>query len=245
MRRKLFSQIIGAFGGNLKYIIVGGAPLDPQYIRDFESFGITVLEGYGITECCPLISVNPFTWRKIGSAGAVAYGIDARIEADEGETEGEIVVSGGNVFMGYYKNEEATREAFTSDGWFKTGDIGHIDKDNFVYITGRKKNVIIASNGKNVYPEELEEYAQKIPYIKEIVVIGRKNENGTVITALVYPDHDAYPDYSNEVFYEKIYSHINEINKGLPAFKHIDALEIRDTEFEKTTTKKIKRFLLK
>ncbi|MBQ3870281.1 MAG: AMP-binding protein [Clostridia bacterium] len=245
MRRRLFGQIIGAFGGNLKYMIVGGAPLDPNLVRDFDSFGIEIYEGYGITECCPLISVNPYNWRKIGSVGYVAYGMEARIEAEEGETEGEIVVSGGNVFLGYYKNEEATREAFTDDGWFKTGDIGHIDKDKFVYITGRKKNVIIASNGKNVYPEELEEYAHKIPYIKEIVVIGRNGENGTVITALVYPDRDNYPDYSNEVFYEKIFSHINDINKGLPSFKHITALEIRDNEFEKTTTKKIKRFLLK
>ena len=245
MRRKIFAQIIEAFGGNLKYIIVGGAPLEPQLIRDFDSFGIEIYEGYGLTECCQLISVNPYGWRKIGSAGYVAYGMEARIEADEGETEGEIVVSGGNVFMGYYKNEEATKEAFTADGWFRTGDIGRIDKDNFIYITGRKKNVIIASNGKNVYPEELEEYAHKIPYIKEIVVIGRKTETDTAITAIVYPDKDNYPDYTDEVFYEKILSHINEINKGLPSFKHITALEIRDTEFEKTTTKKIKRFLVK
>ena len=245
MRRRLFSKIIDAFGGNLKYIIVGGAPLDPQLIRDFDSFGIAIYEGYGITECCPLISVNPYGWRKIGSVGYVAYGIEARIDANEGETEGEIVVSGGNVFMGYYKNEEATKEAFTDDGWFKTGDIGHIDKDKFVYITGRKKNVIIASNGKNVYPEELEEYAHKIPYIKEIVVIGRTVGADTVITALVYPDRDAYPDLDDAAFHEKIMAQLNEINKGLPSFKHITALEIREVEFEKTTTKKIKRFLLK
>ncbi len=245
MRRTLFSGILNAFGGNLNHIIVGGAPLDPEIIRDFDAFGITVVEGYGITECCPLISVNPFKWRKFGSAGLVADGLEARIDEPSDTGDGEIQVRGGNVFMGYYKNDEATKEAFTEDGWFRTGDIGHIDKDNFIYITGRKKNVIIASNGKNVYPEELEEYLNKSPIIKEAAVIGRKSDDGVVITALIYPDKDVAGDVSEKELYEKIFSEINLINKGLPTFKHITAIEIRDSEFEKTTTRKIKRFLLK
>lgn len=245
MRKTLFEKILNSFGGNLKYIIVGGAPIDPEILRDFDAFGITVVEGYGITECCPLISVNPIKWRKFGSAGLVADGLEARIAEPNEYGEGEIQVRGGNVFTGYYKNEDATKEAFTEDGWFKTGDIGHIDKDNFVYITGRKKNVIIASNGKNVYPEELEEYLSKCDIIKEAAVIGRNTESGVVITALIYPDKDVCGNISDNELYEKIFSEINLINKGLPTFKHITAIEIRDTEFEKTTTRKIKRFLLK
>lgn len=245
MRRTLFEKILNSFGGNLNQIIVGGAPLDPAIIRDFDAFGVTVVEGYGITECCPLISVNPHDYRKFGSAGLVADGLEARIEDPNEAGEGEIQVRGGNVFMGYYKNEEATKEAFTEDGWFRTGDIGRIDKDNYIFITGRKKNVIIASNGKNVYPEELEEYLLKSPIIKEAVVIGRNTDNGIVITALIYPDYDACGGADEKELYEKIFSEINLINKGLPTFKHITALEIRDSEFEKTTTRKIKRFLLK
>lgn len=245
MRKTLFEKILNSFGGNLKHIIVGGAPIDPEILRDFDAFGITVVEGYGITECCPLISVNPFKWRKFGSAGLVADGLEARVADPTDTGDGEIQVRGGNVFMGYYKNEAATKEAFTDDGWFKTGDIGNIDKDNFVYITGRKKNVIIASNGKNVYPEELEEYLSKCDIIKEAAVIGRKTNDGVVITALIYPDKDVCGDLDEKELYEKIFSEINLINKGLPTFKHITAIEIRDSEFEKTTTKKIKRFLLK
>ncbi len=245
MRKTLFEKILNSFGGNLNQIVVGGAPLDPGIIRDFDAFGVTVVEGYGITECCPLISVNPHDWRKFGSAGIVADGLEAKISEPNEAGEGEILVRGGNVFMGYYKNEEATKDAFTEDGWFRTGDIGYLDKDNFVYITGRKKNVIIASNGKNVYPEELEEYLNKCEIIKEAVVIGRNSDDGVVITALIYPDKDVCGDINDNELYEKIFSEINLINKGLPTFKHITAIEIRDREFEKTTTRKIKRFLLK
>lgn len=245
LRRTFFKEILDVFGGNLKYIIVGGAPLNPEYIRDFDAFGVTVAEGYGITECCPLISVNPYNWCKIGSVGLLACDMQVKIDAKPGESDGEILVKGPNVFIGYFKNEEATKSAFTSDGWFRTGDIGHVDADNFIYLTGRKKNVIIASNGKNVYPEELEEYLYKIPYIKEVVVIGRQKAGETAVTAVVFPDHDAYPDMTDAQFYDTIKAEINTINKALPAFKHITELDIRDTEFEKTTTRKIKRFLIK
>lgn len=245
LRRKLFKDVLDAFGGNLEKMVVGGAPLNPQYIKDFDDFGVTVSEGYGITECCPLISFNPYHWRKFGSAGLLACEMEIKIDKNEGESDGEILVKGPNVFKGYLNNEEATREAFTEDGWFRTGDIGHVDKDNFVYITGRKKNVIIASNGKNVYPEELEEYIQNIEYVKEAVVIGRNENGSTVITAIVYPDYDAYKDMSKEDIYRAVWQKIEEIDKSLPQFKHITALELRDEEFEKTTTRKIKRFLVK
>lgn len=244
-RRTFFKDILNAFGGNLEYIVCGGAPLNPEYIKDFDDFGVYIAEGYGITECTPLISVNPFNTRKIGSVGMVAKGMEARIEDPDSEGNGEICVSGPTVFMGYYKNPEATKEAFTEDGWFKTGDIGHIDDENFIYITGRKKNVIIASNGKNVYPEELEEYLHDIPEILESVVIGRQKDGQTVICAVIYPDLEQFKDKTDEEIISFLRGKIVLVNKTLPTYKHIHDIELRRTEFEKTTTRKIKRFLIK
>ncbi len=244
-RREFFAEILNSLGGNIKYIVCGGAPIDQQYIKDFDDFGITISEGYGITECAPLISVNPFHWRKFGSVGIPACGMEVKIDSASSSEDGEILVKGKNVFIGYFKNEEATREAFTEDGWFRTGDIGHMDEDGFIYITGRKKNVIIASNGKNVYPEELEEYIIKNDKVKEVVVIGRNIDSNIVITAIIYPDFELYADKSNEEIVADLKKDINTINKTLPVYKQIREVEIRDTEFEKTTTRKIKRFLIK
>ncbi len=245
LRRVFFKEILDVFGGRLYRIVCGGAPLNPEIIKNFDSFGVYVAEGYGITECTPLISVNPFNCRKIGSVGMVAAGMEAKISDPDSEGNGEILVRGRTVFDGYYKNEEATKDAFTFDGWFKTGDVGHIDADNFVYITGRKKNVIIASNGKNVYPEELEEYLRDIETITESVVVGRLKNGETVITAIVYPNFDLFKDADDDTVLTDIKAKINKLNKTLPAFKQIHDVELRKTEFEKTTTRKIKRFLVK
>ena len=244
-RREFFAEILNSLGGNIKYIICGGAPLDPQYVKDFDDFGIYIAEGYGITECAPLISVNPFNWRKLRSVGIPAAGMQVKIDAPNPGDDGEILTKGKNVFVGYYKNPEATEEAFTEDGWFRTGDIGHMDEDNFIYITGRKKNLIIASNGKNVYPEELEEYLLKNEKICEVVVIGRQSESGVTITAVVYPNYDIYAGKNNEDILADIKADITALNKTLPVYKQIRDVELRGTEFEKTTTKKIKRFLVK
>ena len=147
--------------------------------------------------------------------------------------------------MGYFENEEATQDAFTEDGWFRTGDIGHIDHEGFIYITGRKKNIIIASNGKNVYPEELEEHILKNEKVAEAVVIGRQSDSGITITAVIYPNYDIYAGKNNEEILADLKADINVINKTLPVYKQIRDVELRGTEFEKTTTKKIKRFLVK
>ncbi len=250
MRSKFFGEITDVFGGRLKSVVVGGAPLDPQIVKDFYSFGITVIQGYGITECAPLISVNRPGHIKFDSVGQVVDCCEIKILPLEGcpEGEGEIIVKGDNVMLGYYNNPEATAEAFTEDGWFRTGDIGTIDANGYVKITGRKKNVIIASNGKNVFPEELEERLYKIPLIKEVAVIGRKNEEdgSIIITALIYPDKDeAGRGMTHEEICEELKNAISEINHKLPAYKHIDKFETRNEEFEKTPSKKIKRFLLK
>jgi len=242
-RKKFFAQILNAFGGNLRCIICGGAPLEPQLIKDFNAFGIVLLEGYGITECAPLVAVNRVGKERAHTVGTAVEGCKVKTDADDGVSEGELLVLGNNVMMGYYKNEEATNDVFTEDGWFKTGDIGRIDNDGYIYITGRKKNIIILSNGKNIYPEELEHYLFKCELITEAVVIGRKNANGeVVITAVVYPNEELTASKSNDEVYSLIKAEINGINKNLPPYKQIHDLELRDTEFEKTTSRKIKRY---
>lgn len=247
VRRKIFAEIINAFGGRLTYIVCGGAPLRAELIDDFETFGIKILEGYGITECSPLISANSMLWRKRRSVGPAIPSMDVRIDkANPDDETGEIVVKGPSVMLGYYKNPEATAEVFTEDGWFKTGDIGYIDSDGFIYITGRKKNVIILSNGKNVFPEELEEYLSESELISEVVVIGRKRDDGeTIITALIYPDKDKFEGKSENEIKDALAEFVDSVNKKLPIFKHISAIEVRETEFEKNTSRKIMRYKIK
>ncbi len=246
VRKKLFKDVHNALGGNLKYIICGGAPLSKDLIREFSTFGITILEGYGITECSPLVSVNRNGKQKLGSVGTPVYGCTVKIDKDENEKTGEILVKGDNVMMGYLNNPDATKEVFTEDGWFRTGDIGYMDKDGYIFITGRKKNVIILSNGKNIFPEELEEYLYKNEIIGETVVIGRKNDSGEiVITAVIYPNAELSEGKTKEDIAKMVKDAVDTTNKHLPTFKHIQCMEIRDTEFEKTTTRKIKRFLVK
>lgn len=243
LRKKLFSDIHKTFGGCLGSIVCGGAPLSQSLIDDFDAFGIPILNGYGITECSPLVAVNRLGYERAGSIGTPVTDCEVKVVLDEGQDTGEILVKGENIMKGYFENPEATAEVFTDDGWFRTGDVGYMDRDGYVYITGRKKNVIILSNGKNIYPEEIEEYMYGIPEIKECVVVGRKNAGGeTVITALVFADEDRTQGMTKEEIHGRIKEQINEVNKGLPLFKQVHELELRDTEFEKTTTKKIKRF---
>ena len=247
-RPKLFGDITSVFGGRLKSIVVGGAPLDPQIVKDLYSFGITVIQGYGITECAPLVSVNRPGKVGFDTVGQPVAGCQVKIVPIEGTDngEGEILVKGENVMMGYYKNEEATNAAFTEDGWFKTGDIGTMDKEGYIRITGRLKNVIIASNGKNVFPEELEERLLRIPSIRETVVVSRDTDDGQEIVAIIVPDYDVLGEKTTDAEAAKVFKDaVSEINRSLPAYKHIDRIEIRHEDFEKTLTKKIKRFLVK
>ncbi|MBQ4575539.1 MAG: AMP-binding protein [Clostridia bacterium] len=245
-RDTFFSQITNAFGGNLRTIVCGGAPISPHIIDDFYAFGINVIEGYGITECSPLLAVNLPGKPVRKSVGKAVLGCEVMIDKTEGEETGEICARGDNVMLGYYKNEEATAEVFTEDGWFRTGDIGYMDKKGNIYITGRKKNVIILSNGKNIFPEEIEEHLAKCSLIKECVVVGRANANGdVVITAVIYPGEELTAEKTVEELRDMIKAEINTINRSLPAYKQVREIDIRTTEFEKTTTRKIKRFLVK
>lgn len=246
LRSAFFGQVNAAFGGRLKRIVCGGAALSPDYVKGFEEFGINLVQGYGITECSPLVSVCPFHWKKYASVGLPVHDVEVKIDKLSPEdSEGEIIVRGPNVMKGYYKAPELTREVIDEDGWFSTGDVGYIDEDGFVYITGRKKNIIILDNGKNVFPEELEEHIYKIDLVSECVVVGKPNQSGeTVITAQIFPDFDKAKEKGIDGMSEIkdiIKAEIQELNKRLPIFKQIRGIEIRKTEFDKTTTKKIKR----
>lgn len=248
IRRKLFKQILDGLGGNLRYIICGGAPLSPELVRDFDAFGIEICEGYGITECSPLIAVNRHGKVRLRSVGQPVDNCEVRIADPSADGTGEIEARGRNVMLGYFGNEEATAEVFTEDGWFRTGDVGCMDADGYIYITGRKKNIIILSNGKNIFPEEIEEHLYTSPLIGECVVIGRKNSAGdTRITAVIYPSDEAVEleGKSEEEKLALIRDAVNTINRSLPVYKQVRDVVLRSEEFEKTTTRKIKRFLVK
>ena len=253
LRRKLFGSVLGAFGGRLEKIICGGTPLNPEMVQNFEAFGVQICEGYGITECSPLIAVTPYFAPKKASVGPAVPCCEARI-APMGQTsptgyeEGEIQVKGDNVMLGYYNNPEQNASAFTEDGWYRTGDVGYMDEDGYIFITGRLKSVIVLENGKNVFPEEIEEYLEGIEEIAESVVVGRKDTDGetVLLTAVVYPNKDIFPEGTDEkVVHDAIWAKLAELNKSLPSFKKLKGLEIRATEFEKTTSRKIKRHLVK
>lgn len=249
-RRDIFAEVLNSFGGRLEKIICGGAALNPRMVEFFDTIGISIYEGYGITECAPLTCVVPYYNRKYASVGPAVPCCQIRIydgyENDKGFMEGEIQIKGDNVMLGYYNNPEATAAAFTDDGWFRTGDVGYLDEDEYCFITGRLKTVIVLENGKNVFPEEIEEYLSDIDTIAESAVIGRQNGNEVSLTALVFPNVTKFPEgATKELMYESILKSINELNKTLPTYKHIKIVELRDTEFEKTTSRKIKRHLLK
>jgi len=230
LRSVLFKSIVNAFGGNLKLIISGGSGIDEKYIQGFKNFGITVINGYGITECAPVVATNRNKALKSGTVGFPLSCNRIRIDKPNENGNGEILVNGENVMLGYYKNPEATAEAFDGE-WFKTGDLGYLDKDGFLYITGRKKNLIILDNGKNVYPEEIEGYLAAIKQIKEVVVYAKNK----LITAEIFPDTEI--GNAEQIIREKIAL----LNKTLPMYKQVQSIIFRQIEFEKTTTQKIKR----
>ena len=243
-RKKYFFPITDSFGGNLKKIICGGAPLSQSVIDFMDSIGITVLNGYGITECAPLVAVNGDKLKRKGSVGHVLPTCSVRIDSPDENGNGEIQVSGDMVMLGYYKMPEDTAAVFTEDGWFRTGDIGHLDKDGFLFINGRVKNLIILSNGKNIYPEELEEAVMReIPYVKELVV--HTDSDGTGIYAVCYLDRDFCEKNKLKTLEERhdfLMDDIRKYNQKMPSFKRITDVTISDEEFEKTSTKKIRRF---
>ena len=245
IRKKLFSSVLSAFGGKLELVICGGAKLDEDIISTFDSLGITILNGYGITECSPLISANRNKYRKKGSVGTPILACRVKIDNPDENGEGEICVKGPNVMLGYYNNPEATAEVFDKDGFFHTGDYGKLDEEGWIYITGRKKNLIILSNGKNVYPEEIEADLQKVEGISEVVVYAgesRVQKDKITIVAEIFPDADLLKDKGindPQAYFEE---QVKALNAKMPPYKAVKCVKLRNVEFEKNTSRKITRF---
>ncbi len=250
LRSVLFKSVTENFGGKVEMIICGGAALNQEIIDFFENIGIVILNGYGITECAPLISCNRNEYRRTGSVGMPIIGGKIKIQDPDENGEGEISYKGDNVMLGYFENEQATKDAFDDEGYFKTGDYGkveEIDGDQWIYITGRLKNLIIFSNGKNVYPEEIETDIQGVYGVGEVVVYAGESKSDPskeVIVAEIYPDEEALKLHNIENPQEYFEAAIKEINKKNVSYKAVGKVKLRDTEFPKNTSKKITRFAI-
>jgi long-chain acyl-CoA synthetase len=252
LRRKVFHAVHEKFGGAIRILIAGGAAPNPDVAQGLRALGFTFLQGYGLTETSPILTLNRLRKFKDDAAGLPLPNVEIRIEDPDEEGRGEIVVRAPSVMMGYYKNEEATRQVLR-DGWFSTGDFGYLDGDGFLHVSGRKKNVIVAANGKNVFPEELEDQINTIPLVLESAVYGARTENGSEeICAMVVPNAEtvyeharkAGAEVSKEWVEDLVNREIRALNRRLPLYKQIRKVRIKEGEFEKTTTQKIKRYLL-
>jgi len=244
---KLFAAILAPFGGKLKTIASGGAPLSPEIFDFFTSIGITLINGYGITECAPLISANRNRHIVRGTVGMPIPCDKVKIDSPDENGEGEICVKGSNVMLGYYEEPEATAAVFDEEGYFRTGDIGKVDEEGWLYITGRLKNLIILANGKNVYPEEIEQDIAAVPGVEEVVVYaGESKSDATkeVIVAEIFPDYEYMQEIGIEDVQKYFGDHVNEINQHVPSYKMVGLVKIRTTEFPKNTTRKITRFAI-
>ena len=251
VKRKVFSDIYENLGGNLRFIVSAAAPIDAKIGKWVEDIGITFLQGYGLTETAPIAALTPEYQPKVGSAGKAIPKGEIRIEDPNEDGEGEVLIKTPTLMIGYYEDEVATNEVIeVIDGerWFHSGDIGYLDKDGFLYITGRSKNVIVTQNGKNIYPEEIELLLAQVPEIKECMVYGKQDEKDPtnkelIISVKVIPNLDKIGEnLTDEEIREIIWPKIKEVNKKLTSYKAIKNLEIKHDEFEKTTTMKIKRY---
>ena len=247
MRSALFKTVTSNFGGKLEMVICGGAALNQDIIDFFDAIGVTLLNGYGITECAPLISCNRNKYQKAGSVGTPIIGEEVKIADPDENGEGEICVKGPNVMMGYYEDPEATAAAFDEEGFFKTGDYGKVDEEGWLYITGRLKNLIIFSNGKNVYPEEIENELSRIYGVNEVVVYAgesKSNPDKEVIVAEIFPDVDGLKEKGIEDLKTYFAEEVKKANARMVSYKAVGSIKLRDTEFPKNTSKKITRFAI-
>lgn len=235
-------KVMAAFGGKMKHIIIGGAAVNSSIETVMKKVGIPYTVGYGMTECGPLIGYEDWYNFAMRSCGKPVDGMKVRIDSNDPQNEvGEIQVRGDNVMTGYYKNEEATKAAFTADGWMRTGDLGMLDKDGNIYIKGRSKNMILTANGQNIYPEEVEELLNAMPHVKESIVIERNKH----IVAIVSAEVDAANPLSKEQLDEAMKSNLTVLNRELPSYCQITGIEILDGDFERTPKNSVKRYLYK
>ena len=244
IRKIVFKEILDNFGGHLRVVFYGAAPMNKDTIIGYNNLGIEQVQGYGLTETSPVISAETDKKKRPGSIGLVLDNLECRIDEPDKDGIGEITVKGPSVMLGYYKNEKATKEVL-KNGWFSTGDYGYMDKDGFLYITGRKKDVIVLRNGENVYPQEIEALINKLEYVKESLVYQREqSKTDTMLCAKIVYDEETikqtFGEKTEEQYKEEIWKQIKEINKNLPLFKHIKKIEITTEELEKTTTQKVK-----
>ena len=255
MKRKVFAEIHENLGGRIRVIVSAAAPIDAKVGKWIEDIGIAFLQGYGLTETAPISALTPEFEPKVGSAGKAIFKAELKIDSPNENGEGEVLIKTPTLMLGYYEDEEATNQAIEivdGERWFHSGDIGYLDQDGFLYITGRCKNVIVTQNGKNIYPEEIELLLAQVPEIKECMVYGKedsedKDNKELIISVKVIPNMEEIEekygkDLPEEKIREIIWNKIKEVNKQLTSYKAIKNLEIKHDEFEKTTTMKIKRY---
>ncbi len=240
-RRSIFKDIHGALGGKVRYIISGASALSPDIWADFNAFGITTVQGYGLTETAPVIAAENLKAQRKGSVGLPLCNVEVSIANPDSRGIGEILVKGPNVMLGYYEDPKGTAEVMEG-GWFHTGDLGRQDKDGVLYITGRKKNVIVLKNGKNVYPEEIETLIGTLPFVEECLVYGTPRGDDFVLSTLVVYQKDYFGAQSREEIEETVRQGIAQINSKMAKHQYIKFIQITDTPLEKTTTAKIKRY---
>ena len=249
LRKIVSRKVKNTLGGRLRVFIVGAAAVNPEIANTFDKLKLNSLQGYGLTECAPLVAGNTDFFKRNDSAGLPIPTVEYKIDNPNQEGVGEIIVKGPNVMLGYYNMPEET-EKVLKDGWFHTGDLGKIDENGFLYITGRCKSVIVTKNGKNIYPEEIESYLNESPLISESLVIGihKENDDETYVNAQIFPNKEAITEYlkgtvpTKEEVKKVISDVIANVNSKIPNYKHIKDFAIRDSEFEKTTTQKVKRY---
>ena len=255
VKKKVFKEIFDNLGGNIRIIVSAAAPIDGKVGNWLRDIGITFLQGYGLTETAPISALTPEYDLCIGSVGKPIVQADIKIDNPNENGEGEILIKSPTLMLGYYEDEAKTKEAIDEDGYFHSGDIGYIDENNNIFITGRSKNVIVTQNGKNIYPEEIENLLSNVEEIKDVMVYGKnpdgeqakkKDAKELIVTAKVVPNFEKIKELHGEVSDEEIYNiiweQIKEVNKKLTSYKAVKQLEIKKDDFEKTSTMKIKRY---
>lgn len=245
IRRKVFHSVINELGGHLRVIVYGAAPMDRSTIVGLSNIGINLLNGYGLTETSPVLSAENDHYKKPGSVAFALPNVEIKIDNQNEHGVGEIIARGPSIMLGYYQNEEANQEAL-KDGWFHTGDLGYYDKDGYLFVTGRKKNVIVLKNGKNIYPEEIELLIARLPFVSENLVYGKPTEDNDLDIAvkIVYNKEymsECYAQHLESDYQNIIWNEIKQINQTLPTYKRIKHLTITQEPMIKTTTQKVKR----